>query len=102
MYGEGNAEGKSLWSSITVNPSMIPKLKEASIYYSQANVNYINFHYPRNQNANVTGRLVYALSENTNLVGRYCETYNDLNSDGIIKGKDEILEMLTFGVEFTF
>jgi hypothetical protein len=102
MYGEGNAAGKSLWGSVTVNPTMVPKLKEATLYYSQANVNYINFRYPRNQNAHVMGRLVYALSDNTNLVGKYSEYYNDMNSDGIIEGKDEILEMLTFGVEFTF
>ncbi len=102
MYGEANAAGKSLWSSVTVNPTMVPKLKEATLYYSQANVNYINFRYPRNQNAHVMGRLVYALSDNTNLVGKYSEYYNDLNSDGIMKGKDEILKMLTFGVEFTF
>ncbi len=102
MYGQNNFLGKSLWSSITVNPTSIPKLKEATLYYSQTNVNYINFRYPRNENAHVLGRLVYALSDNTNLVGRYNEYYNDLNEDGKIKGKDEILEVLTFGVEFTF
>jgi len=102
MYGKDNFLGKSLWSSITVNPKSIPKLKEATLYYSQANVNYINFRYPRNENAHVLGRLVYALSDNTNLVGRYNEYYNDLNNDGHIKGKDEVLEVLTFGVEFSF
>lgn len=102
MYGEGNFMGKSLWASVTVNPTMIPKLKEATVYYSQTNVNYINLRYPRNFNANVMGRLVYALSDNTNLVGRYSEMYSDLNNDGIIKGKDEVQEVLTFGVEFAF
>jgi hypothetical protein len=102
MYGKDRFLGKSLWTSASLNPTMIPKLKEATIYYSQANVNYINFRYPRNFNANVLGRVVYSLSENTNLVGRYSEHYNDLNEDGIIKGKDEILEVFTFGVEFNF
>lgn len=102
MYGKDQFMGKSLWSSLTVNPKQIPKLKEATIYYSQTNVNYVNFRHPRNENAHLLGRLVYAISENTDLVGRYNEYYNDLNEDGKIKGKDEILEVLTFGVEFTF
>lgn len=102
MYGDDSFMGKSLWGSVTVNPRITPKLKEATIYYSQTNVNYINFKYPRNFNAHVLGRLVYSISENTDLVGRYSEYYNDLNSDGIIKGKDEVLEVITFGVEFTF
>jgi hypothetical protein len=102
MYGESTFLGKSLWASISVNPTMISKLKEATIYYSQTNVNYINFKYPRNNNSNVMGRLVYAISDNTNLVGRYSEIYSDLNGDGNIKGKDEVQEMFNFGVEFTF
>ncbi|MDY0151650.1 MAG: hypothetical protein RBS43_05205 [Candidatus Cloacimonas sp.] len=102
MYGKDLFMGKSLWASLTVNPTMIPKLKEATLYYSQTNVNYINFRYPRNSNANVMGRLVYAISDNTNLVGRYTEFYNDLNQDGKIKGNDEVLEVFTMGVEFTF
>ncbi len=102
MYGENNFLGKSLWASVTVNPTMIPKLKEATVFYSQTNVNYINFKYPRNFNSNLMGRLVYALSDNTNLVGKYSEVYTDLNADGNIKGKDEVQEILTFGVEFAF
>ncbi len=102
MYGENNFLGKSIWASVTVNPTMIPKLKEATVFYSQTNVNYIDFKNPRNFNANVLGRLVYSLSPNTNLVGRYSEVYNDLNGDGKIKGKDEVQENLTFGVEFSF
>ena len=102
MYGEDAFLGKSLWGAITVNPTMIPKMKEATVYYSQTNVNYINFRYPRNQNANVMGRLVYALSENANLVGKYSEFYTDLNGDGKIKGKDEVLAVFNFGVEFSF
>ncbi|MDD4310721.1 MAG: hypothetical protein PHO32_10095 [Candidatus Cloacimonetes bacterium] len=102
MYGEDVTMGKSMWGSITVSPTIMPKLKEATIYYAQTNVDYINFRYPRNTNAIVIGKVVYALSDNANLVGKYSEFYNDLNADGIIKGKDEILEVLKFGVEFTF
>lgn len=102
MYGKNTNLGKSLWGSITVNPAMVPKLKEATIYYSQTNVNYLNFKYLRNDNSHILGRLVYAISENANLVGRYSEFYTDINGDGRIKGSDEIMETLTFGVEFQF
>ncbi|GAB1468515.1 hypothetical protein MASR2M64_12470 [Candidatus Cloacimonadota bacterium] len=102
MYGKGDFRGKSLWASVTVNPTFIPKLNEATIYYSQTNVNYIDFIHPRNEDAYVIGRASYALSDNTNLVGRYSEVYNDLNADGRIKGKDEVQTTFTFGVEFSF
>jgi len=102
MYGKNEFMGKSLWAGVTVCPSVVPKLQEASVYYTQTNVNYINFKYPRNENANITGRLVYSLSEGANLVGSYREYYTDINNDGRIKGKDEIMETFTFGVEFRF
>ncbi|MDD2229012.1 MAG: hypothetical protein PHY48_06340 [Candidatus Cloacimonetes bacterium] len=102
MYGEGDFRGKSLWGSITVNPTFISNLKEATIYYSQTNVNYIDYRRLRNEDAYLLGRVSYALSDNTNLVGRYSEIYNDLNADGRIKGKDEVQTVLTFGVEFAF
>jgi hypothetical protein len=102
MYGKHNFLGKSLWASVTVCPSIVPKLKEASVCYAQSNVNYINFKYPRNENANILGRLVYSISDNANLVGSYREYYTDINNDGKIKGKDEIIETFTFGVEFWF
>ncbi|MFA7223452.1 MAG: hypothetical protein WC094_01635 [Candidatus Cloacimonas sp.] len=102
MYGKNNFLGKSLWGSITINPYMIPKLKEATIYYSQTNTNYINFRYLRNENAYISGRLVYSLSDNANLIGKYSEFYTDINCDGKIKGNDEVIESFTFGVEFQF
>ncbi len=102
MYGEGNHMGKSLWGSVTVNPTMVPKLKEATLAYSQTNVNYIDLRYPRNFNSIVTGRVVYELSDKTNLVGRYNEVYVDVDGDGKIKGKDEVIESFGFGVEFSF
>lgn len=102
MYGEGNHMGKSLWGSLTVNPTFVPNLKEATMSYSQVNVNYIDLRYPRNFNSIVTGRLVYGLSDTTNLVGKYNEVYIDLDGDGKIKGKDEVIESFAFGVEFSF
>lgn len=47
MYGKNEFMGKSLWAGVTVCPSVVPKLQEASVYYTQTNVNYINFKYPK-------------------------------------------------------
>ncbi|MDZ4181736.1 MAG: hypothetical protein U1B83_02575, partial [Candidatus Cloacimonadaceae bacterium] len=102
MYGTRMTTGKSLWAKLSLTPEVLPRLKEASVYYGQTNVPWINFRYPRNTSAQVVGRLSYGISDRTNLVGKYTEHYTDLNDDGRIKGKDEIIEVITFGVEFEF
>lgn len=101
-YGDENSFGKSLWSSLTVNPTMTRKIKEATLYYSQTNQRYINFIELRNSNAHLMAKIVYALSENVNLIGRYSEVYNDLNGNGKIQGDDEVIEFFNFGVELVF
>ncbi len=101
-YGDVNSFGKSLWSSLTVNPTMTKKIKEATLYYSQTHNRYINFIHLRNSNANLMAKIVYALSDNVNLIGRYSEVYNDLNGNGKIQGGDEVIEFFNFGVELVF
>lgn len=102
MYGSDMVAGKSLWMKLGITPSFFPKLKQASLYYSQTDANYIDFIHLRNEKAHVIGELVYQISDNANLIGRYSEFYTDINQDGRIKGRDEIQEILSFGVEFTF
>lgn len=102
MYGKDLRTGKSLWTKLSVIPKMVPRLKLANFYYSQVNAPYINFRYPRTSCAHVAGELVYEIAPNANLIGRYSETYTDLNNDGRISGRKEINEILTFGVEFVF
>ncbi len=102
MYGDDMVHGKSLWMKLGVVQDYIPKLKEATLYYSQTNVDYIDLTALRNSQSHLVGRLVYGISSNVDLVGKYTEHYTDLNNDGQIKGRDEILEMMNFGVEFTF
>lgn len=102
MYGTDVVTGKSIWGTLGVDPKLINKLKEASVSYSQTNVEYIAMNQLRSPSAKVTGTLKYGLSDNTNLVGRYNERYLDLNSDGEIKGKDETVSTMSFGVEFSF
>ena len=102
MYGKDMTTGKSLWGSLTANPRSVLNLKEAGLYYSQTHVPYIDFKNLRNTSSHVNGKLVYGLSAGANLVGRYSETYTDINGDGKIKGKDEVVSSLAFGVEFQF
>ena len=42
------------------------------------------------------------MSANTELVGTYQERYVDLDGNGKIKGKDETIKTMNFGVEFRF
>ncbi len=102
MYGDDVTTGKSLWAGLRADTSMIPKIKEASIEYSQTNKRYINFSEFRNPNAVVNGKISYELSPSSFLVGNYKERYTDINNDGKIKGTDEIEKTFGFGVEFNF
>ncbi len=102
MYGKDMKAGKSLWFKASLNPKFIPKFKQANFYYSQVNANYLDFRHPRNVNAQVVGELIYSIAPNANLIGKYTEHYTDINNDGRIKGKKEVKEILSFGVEFIF
>ncbi len=102
MYGKDVITGKSLWAGLRADTSMIPKIKEASIMYSQTNKQYINFTEFRNENATVNGKVSYELGGNSFLVGNYQERYSDTNGDGKIKGEDEIAKTFSFTVEFLF
>ena len=85
-----------------VRKDLTKKIKEATLYYSQTHNRYINFIHLRNSNANLMAKIVYALSDNVNLIGRYSEVYNDLNGNGKIQGGDEVIEFFNFGVELVF
>lgn len=102
MYGKNVTTGKSLWAGLRANTSMIPKINEAAIYYSQTNKHHIDFANFRNQSATVSGKISYDLSGGTYLVGNYQERYSDINGDGKIKGDDEIAKTFSFSVEFKF
>ncbi|PKN80795.1 MAG: hypothetical protein CVU48_00805 [Candidatus Cloacimonetes bacterium HGW-Cloacimonetes-1] len=102
MYGEDVVTGKSIWGTLGVDPKIIPNLKEASVSYSQTNVEYIALNKLRSPSAEVSGRMAYGLSSNTFLVGKYTERYIDLDANGKIQGTDETVKSMTFGVEFKF
>jgi hypothetical protein len=102
MYGEEVQTGKSLWAKVGLDPKIMPKLREASVGYSQTNVPYLSIDKLQTPSAQIDGKLAYGLSDNTFLVGKYSERYVDLDGNGKIKGKDETIKSMTFGVEFQF
>ncbi len=102
MYGDQLTQGKSLWGKLTLMPNKIPNLKEASFYYAQTDVDSISFKTLRTANARVSGRLVYGYNDNYSLILRYSEYYSDLNADGLISGKNEVVEAVNVGIEFQF
>ncbi|MFO8145042.1 MAG: hypothetical protein R6T89_04885 [Candidatus Syntrophosphaera sp.] len=102
MFGGRRSRGKSLWCKITAMPAKLPKLKEASLYYAQTNVDRIDLKEFRNVNSQLSGRLVYGYNEYYSLVCKYTEYYTDLNSDGKIRGEDEVVESIILGIDFQF
>lgn len=102
MYGTDVETGKSIWGRISIDPKIIPKLRDASIGYSQTNVPYLSVNKLQTPSAQVDGKVSYGLSGNTFLVGKYSERYVDMNGNGKIKGKDETIKSMGFGVEFQF
>lgn len=102
MYGKQVTTGKSLWAGLRADTSMIPKIRDASLMYSQTNMEYINFEYFRNENATVSGKVSYELGGSSYLVWNYQERYTDINNDGRIKGEEEITKTFCVSVEFLF
>lgn len=102
MYNDGVNKGKSLWAKLTFMPEKFPKLREASLYYAQTDVARVDWKNLRNSAAQINGRIVYGYNDSYNLICKYREFYQDANGDGVIEGKDEIIESLSIGIEFQF
>lgn len=102
MYGENLNTGKSLIANLEVYPTFIRNLEQASIGYAQKNRSYIHFLKLRTPGAELSGSAVYRIAANANLRGTYSEHYFDVNNDGLINSKAEIIQKLSFGVEFVF
>lgn len=96
------AKGKSLWAKLSFMPEKFPKLREASLYYAQTDVDRLDLKNWKNTSAELNGLIVYGYNESYNLICKYREFYQDANGDGIIAGQDEIIESLSLGIEFQF
>ena len=104
MYGKNNVHNKSLWGEASLNQKILPQLKVASIRYTQTGFDKLD-HF-KTPNAFINGKLGYSVSGSTILVANYKERYQDLNGDGLIKGKvngkSETIKSFGVGVEFSF
>ncbi|NQV18612.1 MAG: hypothetical protein HQ534_08730 [Armatimonadetes bacterium] len=100
MYGEDDENVKSLWGKLAFNNTFIPKLNIAEVNYSQTGFEKLK--YFKTPSSLIEGKLGYTMSANTVLVGTYQERYVDLDGNGKIKGKDETIKTMNFGVEFRF
>lgn len=100
MYGEDDVNTRSLWTQARIEQRFIPNLTRAEINYNQTRFETLkNLKSP---SAIIEGVLGYNLGPTTQLVGSYKERYVDLNGNGKIKGKDETIKTMSFGVEFRF
>jgi len=99
MYGK-NMRNKSLWAQVRLEQKFIPNLALAEIEYGQRNFDKLKT--LKAPSAYIDGKLAYLIGPSTQLVGNYRERYIDLNNNGKIKGKDETIKTMSFGVEFRF
>jgi FecR-like protein len=100
MYSENDIRNKSIWGRARLEQRIIPQLSAAEIEYGQSNFDQLEA--IKAPSAYIDGKLGYNLGPNTQLVGSYRERYVDFNNNGKIKGKEETIKTMTFGVEFRF
>ncbi len=91
---------QSIWANAGINLNIVPIFKDASIGYSQTNVDKIR--YLEDENAYIFGQVKAEVSPNTMLVGKYQVFWNDLDDNGRIEGQNETTETYSIGIEFKF
>ncbi len=94
--------GKSVTAKISLDPQLLPQLKEAYISYSQANVPYLSAARMQTPSAMINGVASCKLSSRSVLTGRYAERYVDLDGNNQIKGSNEIIKSLSLIIEYRF
>ena len=101
MYTESDGNYRGLWGKAELKQNLVPKISRAEITYSQTGFDELE--YFKTPNSLVTGTLAYSLGGSTQLVMSYQERYVDIMEPfGEIKGEDETLTSMNFGVEFQF
>ncbi len=96
-----NTHNKSIWGKLSLAQTVIPQLKELSVAYQQTRVEEVLKEW-KTPSTLITGTAVYGMAANTNLVVKYQERYVDYDGNGEIKGEDETIKTMAFGVEFRF
>jgi hypothetical protein len=101
MYTENSGNYRGLWGKAALKQNLVPKISRAEITYSQTGFDKLE--YFKTTNALLTGTLAYSLGGSTQLVMTYQERYVDIMEPfGEIKGTDETITTMNFGVEFKF
>ena len=100
MHGTDYEKGKSIYGTLVVQKTLVPKISVAEAHYSQRRVK--KFTHWKTPNSVITAKLGYNLSDTSILVANYKERYEDLNGDGRIAGEDETIKSFGFGIEFRF
>ena len=101
MYTENSGNYRGLWGKAALKQNLVPKISRAEITYSQTGFDKLE--YFKTTNALLTGTLAYSLGGSTQLVMTYQERYVDIMEPfGEIKGTDETVTTMNFGVEFKF
>jgi len=101
MYGHNLDNGKSLWAAAWLNKTFIPKVTTARVDYSQTRVEHV-LENLKSPSTLVTARVGYSMSANTELMVKYQERYVDLNGDGHIRGDEETVSTMSFGLQIRF
>jgi len=101
MYSDNNNHYRSIWGKAALSQTIIPKISRADISYSQTGFDTLE--YFKTPSSLLTGTLAYSLGGSTQLVMTYQERYVDIMEPwGEIKGEDETITTMNFGVEFRF
>ncbi len=89
----------SLQAQATLNTAFLPKIKQATAYYNQYNVDKL---FSPSDGTVLGYRLMYELTAGAYLMFDFRQTYRDLNGDGKYKGGSEIIKTINIGTYFSF
>ncbi len=98
---ENDSRNQSIEGMFRLQPGVVPKVSTAYIRYKQVNEPQM-FKEWKTENTFVEGKIAFILSQNTTVNWLYSERYIDLDGNGKIKGEEEIISNISFGLEMTF
>ncbi|HXK50114.1 MAG TPA: hypothetical protein PKW56_06575 [Clostridiales bacterium] len=91
---------KSLTGEFSINENLVPKLAEAKAYYMQNNVeDFTEWKTPSTVMGYILG---YNIAEGTAILFDYRYTFQDMNGDGEIKGKNETIKTISVTTKIMF
>ncbi len=98
--GEDIKSVKSLTGEFALAENLVPKLAAAKAYYMQNNVeNFKEWKTPSTVLGYILG---YDIAEGTAIFFDYRYTFQDMNGDGVIKGKEETIKTISISTKIMF